>query len=408
MNNTKYIDRSFISLSVLFIILPIGIGGLDHYQLKSGYLTLGLVVFIFPGIITVSLAYLNNRTTITLWCIRLLALIIFLSVGGKQGVSNSDLLSFLGTIGLTLFYEFGFYIIKSGQLDYYLQFMVFSTALLCIYLLIFLVPLVLENPMPSFYMPIIRDNYHHAWPNNFSVYLLINILMAIYLGQANKAYLLCFFIIFSVFILTFCRTSFGALGIIGIMMTHDKFKGKLLYLPTIMLTILMICVLFVSLNRVKERSSASINGTKIVHSFKMRKARYSAVVGYIKKNYITGSGFRSASENIRTMTTYQGKITKMISTHNDYLDIMARSGVIYSFLFFGFVVYIIKAGLLDKGRRKKELKFFSYSLIAIMISSMTQNVLKVPLTSSLFWVFIAFIGCVSAKRDGEVLIETCS
>jgi O-antigen ligase len=157
-------------------------------------------------------------------------------------------------------------------------------------------------------------------------------------------------------------------------------------------------VLFFWVNSVKEKSYRNIGGARLIHSQKMRVSRWVSIFEGIEKRPILGVGFRSAVLNIPVIRTYSGEITSMHSAHNDYIDLLLRGGTLYSFIFWAFVLVMVSRGFRRVDHENEVFHYISLSMAALLIGSLTQNLLKDPFTASFFWIYIAAIGDFAPKR----------
>ena len=394
----NFISKTIICLFLIFIIWPNPLYRVAHYNLKMGYMVLICISAILPWIVLFDKGYLGHKITKMIWFLRVLALIIFVGVGVEYGVSRVDLISFGGTIIITFFYEVGFIIVRTRQLEFFLKSVVWCVFSLCLYLQLFLIPLVYRYRLPAAFMPIMRDNYHHEWPNAFSMVLILAILINFYLIKRGKEYFVTLFVIFVTLVLTFCRTSFAILGIVVIYLCYAQ-KGAFFrrFIRTAVIGCLMV-LLFFWVNTVKEESYRNISGTKLIHSQKMRISRWVSILKGIENRPVFGVGFRSAVINIPVIRTYSGEITGMHSAHNDYIDLLLRAGALYSFIFWSFVLMMVFRGFKRVDNESKVFRYLSLSMVALLMGCLTQNLLKDPFTASFFWIYIAAIGDFTSKR----------
>jgi hypothetical protein len=391
--------RLLISCVMILIVWPYTIGKVAHYNFKTGYFALFLSACLLPGIILLNRSYFFQRFTISIWALRALACVVFLAVGLEYGVSWTDLISFGGTLCITFFYELGVFIAKSGEIDYFHKCMVLCVSLICIYLLIFTIPLVFKYRLPILYMPIVRDNYHHEWPNAFSVILVLSIISILYLSKFNKIYFYALLVIFPTLFLTFCRTSFIALFIISVYLAYyRKQSGMRRLLRSIIVGSIMV-ILFFSVNAIKETGYHNIKGAKLIHSHKMRLSRWMSIYKAIEERPLLGVGFRSAVLNIPVIRTYQGDVSPMHSAHSDYVDLFIRGGVVYSIFFWSFVFLVIYRGFRGISAEDQVLLYASLSMVVLLVGSITQNLLKDPFTASFFWIYVSFIGYSSHRKS---------
>lgn len=378
---------------VILILFPINLFKVAFYDLKTAFIALASFAFLLPSVLFLSKSYWKNKITIIVWVLRIFALVIFLIVGFEKGIGDIDLLSLGGTIIITFFYELGYFIVSSGHFEYFLKAWVWISTIICIYLLYFATPLFLKNYLPSDIWPIIRDNYHNAWPNQFAIYLVLTFLMVIYLSQQNKKYGLLLVIILPTLFLTFARTAFVVL-FVGVFLIFSRRKWSFLHIVSAIIITTILIAIGIGIFTLKSTTE----GEYIGHTIDMRIVRWDSVLSVWQESPLLGIGFRSLSMNIPYYTDLTtGEIAPLGSTHNDYVDLLIRGGIIYSIIFWAFIIFIARKGFQIMNYNKDLSRYLSYSIIIILLVAFTQNPFKDAVTASIFWIYSAAISYYSKQ-----------
>jgi O-antigen ligase len=333
-------------------------------------------------------------------------IINFLITGFDKGFSTIDLLAVFGTLALTFFYEFGFLISVKRLIVFFLEGWVWINTVISLYLLYFVIPLYFKYRAPSGYLEVIRDNYHNSWPNQFGSYLALAILAIIFLAEKNKKYYWHLIVIFPALFFTFARTPFIALSFIVLLLFILKRKSSL----TSIAGGLLVLVIILAINIVVAETKSTTQGESVEHTYYMRLYRWVAVLNLWSENPWMGIGFRSLSENVKDYTDLEtGEIAELGSTHNDYVDILLRGGIVFFILFWSFVLFILITGY-KRGKKNRLILYLILSIYFIMLTAVTQNPLKDAVTASIFWVYVAAIGhdcynaSLKAKYSGADLV----
>jgi len=297
-----------------------------------------------------------------------------------------DVISFAGTLSLTFFYELGYFILSIGYFKKYLKYWTWLNMIICIFLLLIVQSIIFKYGFVNFFEKTkILKIYHPSWPNYFGIYLILLFWLVIYFGQRNKKYFFSLLFIFPTLLFTFSRTAFLAL-FISIFFWFFLKKRKL-FIYTILILILLVSTGYIMF----EMKNAAGFGSSLSHTIIMRELRWKAALSQWQKYPFLGYGFRSFTEIVPEFFYSSNRLIPMGSSHNDYVDLLTRGGLLYSLAFWLFVLFIVRQGLIKRNNKEHMLKYISYSIIALLVSGLFQNPFKDPLILALFWNYVAAV-----------------
>ena len=386
---------------LLLISFPLSLFDILKYDFTTAYLAVISFLFLLPAVFFLSKSYWKNKITIIVWCLRLLSIINFLLVSYRLGITREDIVAFVGTLSLTFFYELGYFIVTSGYFERFLRYWIWIYTAICIYWLLILLPIFFKYGLAEIiYRCKIFITYPLSWhwPNAFGLYLVLLFWMVIYFSQQNKKYLLALIFILPVLFFTYAKAAFLAWAIsMGVAVWQQR-KKKIL--TSIVLVLILLAPFIYAVFGMKSMPS----GSSIQHSVEMRKYRWEIAFSQWKKCPLLGYGFRSYT-TITPQYYYEGERRSLPvgSSHNDYVDLLLRGGIIYSILFWTFVLTIIWRGFRVKNEQKNLPRYLSYSIIALLVAALFQNPFKEPVTLALFWSYVAAIAYYRNKlKEKEI------
>jgi len=384
---------------LLLISFPYTIFNILKYRFTTGYLALISFLFLLPTVFFLSKSYWKNKVTIIIWCLRLFTIINFLLVSYRLGITWEDIVSFAGTLFLTFFYELGYLIVTTGYFERFLRYWTWVWIPICIYWLLILFPIFFKYGLAEIiYRCKIFITYPLSWhwPNAFGLYLVLLFWMVIYFSQQNKKYLLALIFILPVLFFTYAKAAFLAWAIsMGVAVWQQR-KKKIL--TSIVLVLILLAPFMYAVFGMKSIPA----GSSIQHSVEMRKYIWKIAFSQWKKCPFLGYGFRSYTK-ITPLCYYEGGSFVVGSSHNDYIDLLLRGGIIYSILFWSFVLTIIWRGFRVKNEQKNLPRYLSYSIIALLVAALFQNPFKEPVTLALFWSYVAVIAYYRNKlKEKEI------
>jgi len=391
----NFIAKLIILYFLLLILFPLPLFKVLKYGFSSAYLALISLVFLLPVIFFLSKSYWGNKVTIILWCLRIFMAIIFLLVSYRLEITLIGVISFAGTLFLTFFYELGYFVLSIGYFKKFLKYWTWLNMVTCIFLLSIALSIIFKYNFVNF---IEQSNtlkiYYPSWPNYFGIYLILLFWLVVYFGQRNKKYFFSLLFIFPTLFFTFSRTTFLALLVsifFGIFLKRKKF-----FIPAVLILILLVSTGYI-LFKIKEAAGF---GTSLSHTIVMRQLRWKAALSYYQEHPFLGSGFRSFTEEVPEFSYSDSRLISMGSSHNDYIDLLIRGGLLYSLAFWLFVLYLVWQGFIKKNDKVCLLKYLSYSIIALLVSAIFQNPFKDPFILALFWSYVAAIAYYS-KFNGK-------
>lgn len=381
-----FITKITLICLLLLILFPFPIFEVLKYKFLGTFVALIFSFFLLPAVFFLNKSYWGNKFTIGLWFLRILALLIFLIVTPREGLTQMDLIPFIGTFAMTFFYEIGYLITTIGYFEKFLKYWMWLNVFICVYVFIIVVPIFLRQG----YIGVINSidvirNYYPSWPNHFGIYLALLFWVIMYFRSHNKNYALLLILIFPMLFLTSSRTAFLALSvsIIFALYINRKKWSTVLILPVLGLLIFSGYIIFTLKN-------IGGFGSSLEHTIIMRQLRWAEIFYLWKQHPFMGYGFRSLTETV-SYFSYGGTLTAMGSSHNDYIDLLLRGGLFYSIGFWTFVLLTVWRSLRSINQKSELLKHLSYSTIVLLISAFFQNPFKDPVILAYFWIFVSFV-----------------
>lgn len=387
----NFLMSSFVLLIVALILFPLPFTRYMKYDVSGAYISLFLIAFLIPVIFIYSKTYWHNKITIAVWSLRILATIEFLATSFALGIGGMDLVSFAGTLGLTFFYEMGYLFVASGYFRRFLRFWLWVNMVLVAFLLTIVVPIAMRGGTAGV---INHVNQIRAlvvsWPNYVGIYLVLLFWMVIFLAHIkDKKYLWLLVPTLLTLFLTSSRTAVVALG--GTILFAAWRERKRIH-PAAGVFLLLLFVVTAGYFAFKTKAIGF--GTSLSHTVIARQLRWEAALSKWATHPFLGYGFRSFTIIVPTYQ-YGNGVGATGSSHNDYIDLLLRGGLLYSIPFWAFVLIAIRQGFYLKD--KKAFRYLSYSIIGLLIAALFQNPFKDPVILAYFWSYAAAVGFYAQK-----------
>jgi len=382
-----FITKIILICLLTLILFPFPIAEVFKYKFMGAYVALIFSFFLLPAVFFLNKSYWGNKFTIGLWFLRILALLIFLIVTPREGLTQMDLIPFIGAFIMTFFYEVGYFITTIGYFEKFLKYWMWLNVFICVYVFIIVVPIFLRQGYIGVInsMDVIR-NYYPSWPNHFGIYLVLLFWVIMYFRSHNKNYALLFILIFSMLFLTSSRTAFLALAVSIVFALYINRKKR-----SVVSVLSVLGLLTFSGYVIFTLKSMGGFGSSLEHTIAERQFRWVETFYLWKQHPFTGYGFRSFTE-IVPYYFYEGKtLIATGSSHNDYIDLLLRGGLFYSIGFWTFILLTVWQSVKSINQKSELLKHLSYCTIVLLISAFFQNPFKNPIILAYFWSYIAFV-----------------
>jgi len=411
--SSRYIATSlfwqvFVFLLALLIMFPVPLLRYSsRYPLHTPYFALVLFFPIFLHSLTVlPTHYFKSRFTKFVWLLRCLAIAQILLAQFYTQFSNSSYVAAVGFWLFSILYEVGYYLALKQQWEAILKRCAQFANFICIALLVYIIPLLLqEGPQilaPNNSTRAFLRQYVFAWPNYLSIYLVVIFWLIAYFSQTNRRYIWLLGITLLTILITFSRTGVTVLAItIFLWMWHQRRRRLLVILIALGL------MLSISSGVVIYRTRASSPGDTLSQTLTNRVRRWEVAFEKWAEHPILGYGFQSYTEVAPTFYAIspsdEDVVSEMNSSHNDYVDLLVRGGILHSLAFWGFVVMLLFTGLRVSARDKKRgvLQYFGYIFLALLLAAFVQNPFKNSVLLTFFWYLAGVEACLSQKIEAS-------
>ena len=356
------------------------------YDMVGAYLALVPFIFLLPAVFLLSKQYWKSEITIALWGLRFLGIIGFLITSFGFGISGLDLVTVSGTIGLTFFYEMGYFLSAAGYLKRFLQYLLWASMILLVYLSVIIVPILVESGVSGVYghiWHIRRTSFVVSWPNYIGMYLVLVFWLVIFVARKsnNRKYYLMLALVLPVLFLTMTRTAFVALGA-SMLFAAWRERRRFRQAAVLLVVLALLAVGFAGYAGFERKGSLS--GGLIP-----RQAVWQQALTYWGESPVLGYGLRSFTE-MAPITKWTVE-PQLATAFNDYVDLLVRGGLLYSILFWSFVLFALYRGLKLGNYKGYLFPCLSYSIIALLVCAIPQNPFKNPVLVAFFWIYVAAI-----------------
>jgi len=394
------INNILVFVFLVFLHLPFPIAEVLHFQIRSGHLILLVFFYVFlvGFYFFVGVSFWENSITQMVWLLRGMALLIFIITTPRFGITSSDLVSFLGTIGFTFFYEFGYFLTALVSEKNVFRYWSWAGTLSALVSLGLVVRVLLDTGIGGLIYGLDRIRlYIPAWPNYYAIQLMVLFWIAITLGRiVSKRYVWVAVLAAAVLSLTLSRTAYLALGVtVFLASLRRRFS------PIVSLVLLTVIVL-VAVGGAEFKATSP--GNILERTVSSRLARLRIGFEVWMDSPIVGNGLRPLT---KTIPVYErnGMLRQMGSMHNDYMDLLVRGGLLYSLLFWTFVCVILWRGWRIKYGEWSWVSDLSYAIIGILIAAVFQNPFKEPMSVSFFWLYAALVARVTVNRRHSYSVQ---
>jgi hypothetical protein len=383
-----------ILLALAFLIaLPVGLASYSKYSIPGAYFALGFCLPVLPALLLCRKGYWSSRLTQGLWALRILAVILFLVTSLRCGMSSGDMASLAGTLGLTVFYEVGFLIARTGNMRVFLQCWVTVGVGVGAVFVATLLPHFLIHRNASWVMSHMEDLRHvwPSWPNYFAMYMVL-VLWATFAAVKQGGWRCCLLWIEVItLVLTLSRTAAVGLIVSGIpaILLFMRWKRKPLPLLGVALAVCMLCLV--------PYWKPTTPGGELAHTMASRVGRWDAAISLWEVNPLAGIGLRSFTGQSDMIEIDPGVVTQMGSSHSDFVDLLLRGGVVWSAAFWTFVLLGMTMSFLQ-GRREPMLGFLACGILSLLFAAAFQNPLKDAVLAPFLWVSLAAAACAHSSR----------
>lgn len=401
--------------SAVFTLLAVFLAGLLAYPfpvfIVQGQYPFHLLYFFWSIAILVVPVAIGSKEyhtflTVLVWGLRWLMGVEFLIVSLQtQSVEIRDIISWIGVLAPTFCYEIG--CITVAYRRYWMLLKIFLTVYLLTVLPVSIAAIIAfvhggaQGLLDS--VNILR-HLHPSWPNYVAVTIAICILIVKELVAIQRRYWFFLMLFLLIIGLTLSRTGIVAL-LCGLLFEsldrsekidsfHYRIRSRRKSFRSGFLLVLVVLIVAWLIFNNKEITF----GSTVYYTISGRITRWSQAIQVWDDNPLFGVGFRSFTKAVPYYEHYNN-IRNMGSSHNDFIDLLVRGGVIYLLMFLFFVtIYLIHS--LRKGSNKVlGIEKITLSIpITILSAAIVQNPLKDPLIVSLFWLFIG-MGTACNRRN---------
>jgi CHASE2 domain-containing sensor protein len=101
---------------------------------------------------------------------------------------------------------------------------------------------------------------------------------------------------------------------------------------------------------------------------------------------------------VRGASTYA-----MGSSHNDYVDLLVRGGLLYSIAFWSFVAFVVVRALRQQCSLPPLLAYLSFGMVGTLFAALYQNIFKDGVFAALFWAYVAGVSYYTHRQRASGL-----
>lgn len=375
----------YVLISVI-ILYPKPLVTISSYPIYPVYFLIAIILFLMP-LVLFKKSYWQLPVTKSLWTLRIVFLFIFLISSFYLGLSFSRAVSFIGMILVTFFYELPFIF----NIDINRFFKVFNK--LFIFILIYsslIIFYYLIKVRSLIYIINYVQEYLPIYPNYFAMLLVMHLCARFFLLKKRKIVVDLWILL--LILITLSRTALLGLVIFFILYimgnSNFSFRKKLavVLIAVLLLTPVSYFVLI---------SKGTSYGSTLQYTFLTRLFRWESALDVFYEHPLIGYGFDRTVNIIKYYHYFdEGRLVELGSTHNDYLDVLVKSGLIG---LLAFLVFCMK--VLNEGIRKNRLLFLIMTLL--LIFALFQN----PFKNSILMFYLYFItGGVLVKYNKQIIL----
>lgn len=325
-----------------------------------------------------------------LWTLRAYVIIDFLVVTlVKSSLRTIDFFSVAGVLLPTFMYEIGMLISRRG----FFRFTLGSTCFCAIFWSLqpainAFVLLIRSGPAAVLYGVNLLRTTNPAWPNGVGMLMAVVFLIQMELSRRSLWKRLLQYSALCILLVTLSRTAMVML-VLGVTI-RQVLVGKRLSV------LLLAC----GLALMTFQAKGLLQQDSLEHTIMGRFGRWEAALTVWKDSPMLGQGFRSFDETTGFYwNPYVNTLVKVGSSHNDFVDLLVRGGLVYCLLF---VLLIIQWGRLAYGRRElTEIRLCLMIAGLILVGALAQNPLKIGPLASIYWFVIGAGVYLRGVKDTE-------
>lgn len=369
------------------VLWPLPFADLAGLIIVGPYFVCAASLFAVPALLLSHSTYSRAPLTKMVWALRLLAIAQFAVVAFSRGISASDLAAVGGTVGWTFLYEGAYWFYSLGQSGALAGSWVVCSSLALAYAFLILVPIMwAEGWLHALIQHVwIVRSYMYYWPNHFAMHMVLLSWMALALVVTRcRAHLWLLAGALAGVLISASRTALLALG--ASMCVAIWMKRRRVRPAHFAIILLLIVPAVYAAFTLKEANAGNTLSTSLLQ----RASRWQVAVEVWKGQPILGSGLRSFTYEIPTFA-WGAEIYEMGSSHNDYIDLLVRGGLLYSIAFWSFVAFVIIKALRRRTRLPPFLEYASFGMVGAVVAAMYQNVFKDPVFAAAFWAYVAAV-----------------
>lgn len=229
----------------------------------------------------------------------------------------------------------------------------------------------------------------HSHPLRFAGYYSTVCVIAFSFGLFySKKYIYMFAVLFLGLLLNGSRTYWFSVVLTFFIISFIKNK-KVFFISALILTIYIVSF-FAIFKQYTKRVESGVGLSQSGSSISLRKNFWKAGLDIFNKNPILGVGDGKVSDYLKPYLE-RGEIDNIAHCHNNYITVMAETGIFGLFLLLWIYFHFIKKYFnLFKSFSDDFSKAFSISLLAIFISISLSGLTEHNFGTFLLWGFVSF------------------
>lgn len=362
------------------------------YPFYLSYLVWFIAILCLPAAIRVR-GY-HTSLTAFVWILRWVMSFEFLIVSLQtQSVELEDVISWIGTLGPTFFYEVGCLVVANDRYRMLLK-MLLLVSLLSVLPVSIEAGIDLARGGVQGLLDSVRSlrRLNASWPNYVAIMMAICFLLAREVAAVQRRYRVLLIVPLLILGLTLSRTGMIA-ALCGLFVTVGRSRGSGFW-GRILVTVLSLGVAWIVFI-----DKGATPGSMLSYTIGARVERWLQAIRVWADNPLFGTGFRSFTAAVPSYySVFSGRVLDTGSAHNDFIDLLVRGGVMYLSIFLLFVItYLVHCwhrslyGPQGPGRLTLAVP------VVILSAAIVQNPLKDPSIGPLFWLFVG-MGALHESR----------
>lgn len=367
-----------------------------QYRFFPAHLAWPVALLSLP-IISRSRFYFGPITAL-MWFLRWLATVEFcIMTWNATGLQMIDLISFLGVLIPTFFYEIGYLTVLEGESRTTLKLLMIGIGLSALPVSAAATVILFRNGVVGLLDATGKlRSINASWPNYVSIISVIGLFIAdeFSCGRKFQAWSALFLFVLA---LTLSRTGIAMLvvgSIVKFLLGLKSGNKSQMRNASRVVIVLVIVGTLVFLGKSAYPSSSI--GSTITY----RLGRWSAATQSIEKNPLVGVGLRSFT---KAVPSYERPGMAFLfatnSAHNDFLDLLVRGGVLYLAAFGLLLLMCLSRSWKSVGRSSGPINIVTILLVVILVAALVQNPLKHNSIGPLFWLFVGMSASIVRLTD---------